>query len=57
VVGAALMALGGITELIWGVEAARRSLEDVAHPISAVKRKLSDNAGSDEGGAAPVTAR
>jgi MFS family permease len=45
-VGAGLMALGGITELIWGVEAARRSLEDIAHPLSAVRDKLRDaNAG------------
>ena len=37
VLGAVLMALGGIVEWIWGVEAARRSLEDVAKPISAVR--------------------
>ena len=48
VVGAALMALGGITELIWGVEAAGRSLEDVAHPLSAVRDRLG-GAGSDMG--------
>jgi MFS family permease len=57
VVGAALMALGGIAELIWGVEAARKSLEDVAHPISAVRRRVSEKVGTDEGGPAAVTAR
>ena len=48
VVGAVLMALGGITELIWGVEAAGKSLEDVAHPLSAVRDRLRD-AGTDMG--------
>ncbi len=56
VLGASLMALAAIVELIWGVEAARKSLEDVARPLSAVKRKLDDNVGTDEGGAAVATA-
>ena len=43
--GAGLMALGGLSELIWGVEAARRSLEDIAHPLSAVRDKLRDAGG------------
>src|SRR5438067_5251857 len=42
VVGSALMALAAIVELIGGVEAARRSLEDVARPLSGVKRKLTE---------------
>ncbi|MFD6067442.1 MFS transporter [Amycolatopsis lurida] len=33
--GAAVMILGGVAELVLGVEAARRSLEDVASPLSA----------------------
>jgi hypothetical protein len=50
-VGAGLMALGGIAELIWGVEAARRSLEDIAHPLSAVRDRLRET-GADSGTAA-----
>jgi MFS family permease len=40
VIGSVLMAAGGLTELIWGVEAARKSLEDVARPLSAIKSRL-----------------
>ena len=50
------MAVAAIVELIWGVEAARKSLEDVARPLSAVKRKRDDNVGTDEGGAAVAAA-
>jgi hypothetical protein len=32
--GAAVMILGGLAELVLGVEAAQRSLEDVATPLS-----------------------
>jgi MFS family permease len=34
-IGAAVMALGGIAELRFGVEAAQRSLEDIARPLTA----------------------
>ena len=34
-IGAAIMAIGGIVELFLGVEAARRSLEDIAKPLTA----------------------
>lgn len=34
-IGAAVMILGGLAELVLGVEAAQRSLEDVATPLSA----------------------
>ncbi len=34
-IGAAVMALGGIAELFWGVEAEQESLEDVAKPLTA----------------------
>jgi MFS family permease len=50
VMGSALMAAGGLTELIWGVEAAGKSLEDVAHPLSAVRERVGG------GGAAVRTA-
>jgi MFS family permease len=35
-IGAAAMALGGIAELLWGVRAEQRSLEDIAEPLTAV---------------------
>jgi MFS family permease len=34
-IGAAAMALGGIAELLWGVKAEQRSLEDIATPLTA----------------------
>jgi hypothetical protein len=34
--GAAIMMGGGVIELVFGVEAAQKSLEDVASPLSAV---------------------
>jgi MFS family permease len=37
-VGAVLMIAGGITELILGVKAERRSLEDIARPLTAAGR-------------------
>ncbi|MDX6594187.1 MAG: hypothetical protein QOJ13_3383 [Gaiellales bacterium] len=42
--GAALMALAAMAELIWGVEAARRSLEDIARPLTAVRERISSGA-------------
>ncbi|MGO4582333.1 hypothetical protein AB4Z38_00380 [Arthrobacter sp. 2RAF6] len=35
VIGAVLMVAAGIVEIVFGVEAARRSLEDIAAPITA----------------------
>ncbi len=34
-IGAGLMMLGGVAELLWGVKAEQRSLEDIAKPLSA----------------------
>jgi MFS family permease len=34
-IGAAVMALGGIAELLWGVRAEQRSLEQIARPLTA----------------------
>jgi hypothetical protein len=34
-IGAAMMMGGGVIELVFGVEAAQKSLEDVAQPLSA----------------------
>jgi MFS family permease len=39
VIGAAIMAIGGIVEILLGVEAAQKSLEAVARPINAVRRQ------------------
>jgi hypothetical protein len=36
-IGGAVMLLGGIAELVFGVAAERRSLEDIATPLSAVR--------------------
>jgi MFS family permease len=41
-IGAGVMAVGGIVEAIIGVPAERRSLEDIATPLSAVRRKAAD---------------
>jgi MFS family permease len=38
-VGAVVMAIGGIAELLFGVEAAQRQLEDVAEPLTAVEEE------------------
>jgi hypothetical protein len=35
-IGAGLMIAGGIVEMVFGVSAERRSLEDVAAPLTAV---------------------
>jgi MFS family permease len=45
-IGAAVMIIGGITELALGVEAAGRSLEDIAAPLSASPARAS-GAGAD----------
>jgi len=39
--GAGMMLVGALVELVWGIEAERRSLESIATPLSA--RKLSDS--------------
>ena len=36
------MAVGGIVEIFLGVAAERRSLEDVATPLSAVRRRAAE---------------
>ena len=37
-IGAGLMVLGGLTEVVFGVKAERRPLESVARPLTAVDR-------------------
>jgi MFS family permease len=41
-IGAGVMILGGIVEIVLGVAAERRSLEDVASPLSLVKQRVGD---------------
>ena len=41
-IGAGVMVLGGIVEILLGVAAERRSLEDVATPLSVVRRAASE---------------
>ncbi|GGZ92028.1 MFS transporter [Streptomyces echinoruber] len=43
-VGAVLMVLGGVTALVWGVDAERKSLENVAVPLSAVAVTVGETA-------------
>ncbi len=45
-VGAGLMALGGLVAAFLGVDAERRSLEDIASPLSAVRTRVSEAAES-----------
>jgi hypothetical protein len=58
-IGAGVMAIGGITELLIGVKAERTSLEDVVNPLTVVskpKESISDmRKDLHSGGAAPAT--
>jgi MFS family permease len=48
VIGAAIMIVGGLVAWFFGIDAERRSLEDIANPLSATKRP--------EGGITPAEA-
>jgi MFS family permease len=50
--GAAMMIIGGVAELIFGINAERRSLEDIAKPLTAD----GPASGKEPGGAQPVGA-
>jgi MFS family permease len=52
-IGAGVMAVGGIVELLFGVAAERTSLEDVANPLSLVRKAA---AGSISGGGVQAAA-
>jgi MFS family permease len=61
-IGAAMMALGGVAELFFGVRAAGRQLEDIAEPLTAVEGEpggreelTREDAGRDEDGARDAT--
>ncbi|HEY3613519.1 MAG TPA: MFS transporter [Gaiellales bacterium] len=49
-IGAGVMALGGLAEVLFGVRAEQRSLEDIAEPLTATSSGSEDGA-DDEGGA------
>jgi hypothetical protein len=44
-VGAALMAIGGLVAAFLGVDAERRSLEDIASPLTAIRARATEAAG------------
>ncbi len=47
-IGAAVMALGGLVELFWGVQAEQQSLEDVATPLTAEDAEQEGEGEADE---------
>jgi MFS family permease len=51
-IGAGVMVIGAIAEIIFGVKAERTSLEDIANPLSVVRRPSE----AISGGAQPATA-
>jgi MFS family permease len=51
-IGAAVMAAGGLVELIFGVAAERKSLEDVARPLSMIRHAGESLAGTLASGGA-----
>jgi MFS family permease len=53
-IGAGLMILGGLTEIVFGVKAERQSLESIAAPLTAQDAGSSQDSGSFRGGAAPA---
>ena len=60
-IGAAVMTLGGVAELLFGVRAAGRQLEDIAEPLTAVeaepggREEPTEDAGRDEDSARDAT--
>ncbi len=60
--GAILMIIGGLIEVVWGVKAERRGLESIAKPLTAVSSAVKSSAARTRGrvaGAGPrrATAR
>jgi MFS family permease len=54
-IGAAVMALGGIAELLFGVRAEQRTLEDIAEPLTAEEAKGAGEEAGREPPAAPAS--
>jgi MFS family permease len=55
--GAAVMAVGGIVELMFGVKAAQQSLEDIAEPLTAQDAEGDGEPDREEAGAEPSARR
>ena len=53
--GAVMMIIGGVAELLFGVKAERRSLEDIAKPLTAEAPSASGPGGAHPAGAASVS--
>ncbi len=49
-IGSAVMALGGVTEIVWGVKAENQQLEDIAKPLTAADAEQGGREGGDEQG-------
>jgi MFS family permease len=56
-IGAAVMAIGGIAEIFLGVNAEQEQLEDIAKPLTAEEAETGALAGDDDGAADEPTAR
>jgi MFS family permease len=56
-IGAAVMAIGGIAEIFLGVNAEQEQLEDIAKPLTAEEAETGTLAGDDAGAADEPTAR
>jgi MFS family permease len=56
-IGAGVMALGGIAEIFLGVNAEQEQLEDIAKPLTAEEAETGTLAGDDEGAADEPTGR
>ena len=56
-IGAGVMAIGGIAEIFLGVNAEQEQLEDIAKPLTAEEAETGKLAGDDEGAADEPTAR
>ena len=48
-IGAAVMAIGGIAELLWGVDAEGQTLEDIAAPLTAAEPNSNDQQADRDG--------
>jgi hypothetical protein len=55
--GAAVMAVGGIVELLFGVKAAQQSLEDIAKPLTEQDAEGDGDRDRDEAAATPSAQR
>lgn len=52
-IGAVVMAIGGIAEILFGVNAEGKTLESIAQPLSAAKARISSGKTATEVGSGP----